>query len=128
VSESPVGLAPGSTPQDQLGYSLSVASRAMTALYRSGLDRVGLTYPQYLVMVVLWEHSSLTVGELSARLQLSTGTLSPLLKRLENTGLLTRRRRHDDERQVHLNLTEAQNWATSGAQSSQLINCACRLA
>ncbi|HEY9413825.1 MAG TPA: MarR family transcriptional regulator, partial [Pseudonocardia sp.] len=78
----------------------------MTGAYRPGLDRLGLTYPQYLVMLVLWEHRSISVSELSERLQLSTGTLSPLLKRLENAGLLTRRRRTDDERLVQLTVTD----------------------
>jgi MarR family transcriptional regulator, organic hydroperoxide resistance regulator len=107
VIESPLGLPASATPEDRLCFALSVASRAMTALYRPGLGRAGLTYPQYLVMLVLWEHPSLTVGELSARLQLSTATLSPLLKRLETAGLLIRQRRAEDERHVQVRVTEA---------------------
>lgn len=97
----------GSTLDEQLCFALYAASRAMTGCYRPGLDRVGLTYPQYLVMIVLWEHRTISVSELSDRLQLSTGTLSPLLKRLEAAGLLIRRRRTDDERLVQLTATQA---------------------
>ena len=106
VIESHTELPPGSTLDEQLCFALYAASRAMTGAYRPGLDRLGLTYPQYLVMLVLWEHRSISVSELSDRLQLSTGTLSPLLKRLENAGLLTRRRRTDDERLVQLTITD----------------------
>jgi DNA-binding MarR family transcriptional regulator len=106
VIESHTELPPGSTLDEQLCFALYAASRAMTGAYRPGLDSLGLTYPQYLVMLVLWEHRSISVSELSDRLQLSTGTLSPLLKRLENAGLLTRRRRTDDERLVQLTITD----------------------
>jgi DNA-binding MarR family transcriptional regulator len=110
VNEAP-GEVPappeGSTLDEQLCFALYAASRAMTGCYRPGLDRAGLTYPQYLVMIVLWEHRSISVSELSDQLQLSTGTLSPLLKRLEAAGLLTRRRRTDDERLVQLTVTQA---------------------
>ena len=95
----------GTTLDEQLCFALYTASRAMTGFYRPGLDSVGLTYPQYLVMIVLWEHRSISVSELTDRLQLSTGTLSPLLKRLEAAGLLNRRRRTDDERLVQLTVT-----------------------
>ncbi len=98
-------LPQGSTLDEQLCFALYAASRAMTGCYRPGLDGVGLTYPQYLVMIVLWEYGSISVSELSERLQLSTGTLSPLLKRLESAGLLIRRRRTDDERLVQLTIT-----------------------
>jgi DNA-binding MarR family transcriptional regulator len=105
VIESHTELPPGSSLDEQLCFALYAASRAMTGCYRPGLDSLGLTYPQYLVMLVLWEHKTISVSELSERLQLSTGTLSPLLKRLENAGLLTRRRRTDDERLVQLTVT-----------------------
>ena len=100
--------APGSymTLDEQLCFGLYSASRAMTARYRPGLDALGLTYPQYLVMLVMWQQESVSVSELSERLLLSTGTLSPLLKRLESAGWLTRRRRTDDERLVQLDITE----------------------
>ena len=91
---------------DQLCFALYAASRAVTAYYRPMLDRLGLTYPQYLVLLVLWEQGDLTVKELGARLRLDYGTLSPLLKRLENSGLVLRSRRADDERSVTVALTE----------------------
>jgi MarR family transcriptional regulator, organic hydroperoxide resistance regulator len=93
--------------EDQVCFALYTASRAVTNLYRPMLDELGLTYPQYLVMLVLWERKSITVKELSAALRLDTGTLSPLLKRMETNGLVRRRRRHDDERSVEITLTEA---------------------
>jgi DNA-binding MarR family transcriptional regulator len=93
--------------EDQVCFALYTASRAVTNLYRPMLDELGLTYPQYLVMLVLWERKSITVKELGAALRLDTGTLSPLLKRMETNGLVRRRRRHDDERSVEITLTEA---------------------
>lgn len=92
---------------EQLCFALYAASRRMTAVYRPMLEALGLTYPQYLVMLVLWERDGLTVRELGARLQLDSGTLTPLLKRLEQAGLLGRRRRQSDEREVEITLTEA---------------------
>ncbi|MFJ8109075.1 MarR family winged helix-turn-helix transcriptional regulator [Streptomyces sp. NPDC096132] len=92
---------------DQLCFALYAASRAVTARYRPLLEELGLTYPQYLVMLVLWEQDSISVRELGAALQLESSTLSPLLKRLEANGLLRRERRPDDERSVALRLTEA---------------------
>lgn len=93
--------------EDQVCFALYTASRAVTNLYRPMLDELGLTYPQYLVMLVLWERRSITVKELGAALQLDTGTLSPLLKRMEANGLVRRQRRRDDERSVEITLTEA---------------------
>ena len=92
---------------DQLCFALYAASRAVTARYRPLLDELGLTYPQYLVMLVLWERDSISVRDLGAALQLESSTLSPLLKRLEAGGLLRRERRTDDERSVAIRLTEA---------------------
>lgn len=92
---------------DQLCFALYAASRAVTARYRPLLDELGLTYPQYLVMLVLWEQDALSVRDVGAALQLESSTLSPLLKRLEAAGLIRRERRADDERQVALHLTEA---------------------
>ncbi|GAB3954453.1 MarR family transcriptional regulator [Streptomyces sparsus] len=91
---------------DQLCFALYAASRAVTALYRPLLSELDLTYPQYLVLLVLWQRDGLTVKELGADLQLDYGTLSPLLKRLETNGLLRRERSSDDERTVHVSLTE----------------------
>ncbi|MEV0051710.1 MarR family transcriptional regulator [Saccharopolyspora shandongensis] len=90
----------------QVCFALYSASRAFTGLYRPVLEELGLTYPQYLVMLVLWEHESVTVKELGAALRLDSGTLSPLLKRLEARGLLTRHRSFADERSVAVVLTE----------------------
>jgi MarR family transcriptional regulator, organic hydroperoxide resistance regulator len=91
----------------QLCFALYSASRAMTAAYRPLLDELNLTYPQYLVLLVLWEEGRTTVGRLGERLQLDSGTLSPLLKRLEANGFVRRQRSHDDERTVHVTLTPA---------------------
>ncbi|GHC81459.1 MarR family transcriptional regulator [Nocardiopsis terrae] len=90
----------------QLCFSLYTASRALTGLYREILADLELTYPQYLVMLVLWEQGTLPVKELGRALNLDTGTLSPLLRRMEGAGLLTRRRGPEDERIVHVSVTE----------------------
>ncbi|GAB3712720.1 MarR family winged helix-turn-helix transcriptional regulator [Nocardiopsis nanhaiensis] len=90
----------------QLCFSLYTASRALTGLYRELLTDLDLTYPQYLVLLVLWERSTLPVKELGRALSLDTGTLSPLLRRMESAGLLTRRRGPEDERIVHVSITE----------------------
>jgi len=92
---------------DQLCFALYAASRAVTQRYRPLLDELGLTYPQYLVMLVLWEQGPTTVKGLADALQLDYGTLSPLLKRLAATGLVERQRRSDDERSVEISLTAA---------------------
>jgi DNA-binding MarR family transcriptional regulator len=92
--------------EDQVCFALYSATRAVTSLYRPMLDELGLTYPQYLVMLVLWEEGSITVKDLSAALRLDSGTLSPLLKRMETHGLVRRQRRRDDERSVEITLTE----------------------
>src|SRR5690349_3402696 len=92
---------------DQLCFALYAASRAVTARYRPMLEAIGLTYPQYLVMMLLWEQDNQTVGQLGTRLALDSGTLSPLLKRLTAAGLVTRHRRVEDERSVSIALTDA---------------------
>jgi MarR family transcriptional regulator, organic hydroperoxide resistance regulator len=89
----------------QVCFALYSASRAFTGLYRPLLDELGLTYPQYLVMLVLWEREPVTVKELGAALRLDSGTLSPLLKRLAAHGLITRQRSTLDERSVAVALT-----------------------
>ncbi|HEV7973862.1 MarR family winged helix-turn-helix transcriptional regulator [Amycolatopsis sp.] len=91
---------------DQLCFSLYSASRAVTGLYRTLLDDLELTYPQYLVMLALWDDDERLVKELGIALNLDSGTLSPLLKRLETAGLVRRDRREDDERSVRISLTE----------------------
>lgn len=91
---------------NQLCFALYRASRAVQRGYLRELEALGLTYPQYLTMLVLWEaRRPLTVGEVGDRLHLDTGTLTPLLKRLEYAGLLERRRDPKDERRVNLTLT-----------------------
>src|SRR3954462_10871670 len=92
---------------NQLCFALYSASLAMTKLYKPLLDELGLTYPQYLVMLVLWERDGLTVSEIGERLSLDSGTLTPLLKRLEAAELVSRIRDTDDERRVHIRLTAA---------------------
>jgi DNA-binding MarR family transcriptional regulator len=92
---------------EHLCFALYSASRAMTAAYRPILAELNLTYPQYLVMLVLWEEERVTVRHLGDRLRLDSGTLSPLLKRLEATGLVSRQRSREDERVVEVTLTPA---------------------
>ena len=90
----------------QICFSLNAASRAFGGVYRVILKDLGLTYPQYLVMLVLWEHGDLPVKKLGEHLRLDSGTLSPLLKRLETAGLVRRERSARDERSVEVRLTE----------------------
>ena len=89
----------------QLCFALYSSSLAMTKIYKPLLAPLGLTYPQYLVMLVLWEVEGLSVSQLGQRLSLDSGTLTPLLKRLESLGHVERRRARDDERRVDLFLT-----------------------
>ncbi|GAB3746656.1 MarR family winged helix-turn-helix transcriptional regulator [Nocardiopsis nanhaiensis] len=91
---------------EQMCFALYAASRAVTNLYRPLLDPLGLTYPQYLVMMLLWERGGCSVKEVGAVLQLDYGTLTPLLKRLEANGLLRRDRDPQDERSVRVRPTE----------------------
>ena len=90
---------------DHMCFALYAASRAVTGLYRPQLEALGLTYPQYLVLLVLWAQGSVSVKEVGVALQLDYGTLTPLLKRLESNGLLRRDRCPSDERTVMLTLT-----------------------
>jgi MarR family transcriptional regulator, organic hydroperoxide resistance regulator len=92
---------------NQLCFALYSTSLAMTRVYKPLLDEIGLTYPQYLAMLVLWEEDGLMVSELGERLYLDSGTLTPLLKRLETSGLIARIRAVEDERRVHITLTAA---------------------
>jgi DNA-binding MarR family transcriptional regulator len=93
----------------QLCFAVYATAHAFTRAYKPILDRVGLTYPQYLVMLVLWEKSRLPVKAIGEQLDLDSGTLSPLLKRLEQNGLIARARDPKDERQVNVSLTEKGN-------------------
>ena len=92
---------------NQLCFSLYAAAHAIKKAYRPLLDELGLTYPQYLVLIVLWKTDGLKVSDIGSRLSLDSGTLTPVLKRLENAGLVTRARRAHDEREVEISLTEA---------------------
>ena len=93
--------------RNQLCFPLYALSRQMTALYRPYLEKLALTYPQYLVMLLLWQHEKLSVKAIGCELWLDSGTLTPLLKRMEQTGLLTRLRCPEDERSVQVHLTKA---------------------
>jgi DNA-binding MarR family transcriptional regulator len=93
--------------EEQICFALYSASRAVTSRYRDLLEPLGVTYPQYLVLLVLWETGGSTVNGLGERLQLESGTLSPLLRRLEQAGLVTRARTAEDERVVRVTLTPA---------------------
>jgi DNA-binding MarR family transcriptional regulator len=92
---------------NQLCFALYSTSLAMTKVYKPLLAKLGLTYPQYVVMLVLWETDDLMVSDIGERLFLDSGTLTPLLKRLESSGLITRQRDAEDERRVRVKLTTA---------------------
>lgn len=102
---------PGNTEllklDNQLCFALYAASRAMTRTYRDQLVELGLTYPQYLVLTVLWETDALSLTTIGRHLRLDSGTLTPLVKRLETSGFVTRIRRSTDEREVEIALTAA---------------------
>jgi len=91
--------------ENQLCFPVYAASRLITRIYQPYLDEIGITYPQYLVLLVLWEKDEVTVNEISRKLILNTNTTTPLLKRLETLGLVTRRRSGEDERKVIIALT-----------------------
>ena len=118
---------------DQLCFAVYSTAHAFNRLYRQQLDAIGLTYPQYLVLLVLWERDGLMVKELGERLHLDSGTLTPLLKRLEANGLIDRKRDPADERQVRVALTrdgvalrekaaaiQQEVFAASGCSSAEL--------
>ena len=92
--------------ENQLCFPIYAASRLITREYQPYLDVLGITYPQYLVMLVLWETDSITVNSISQKLILNTNTITPLLKRMEKLGLITRQRSEEDERKVIVELTE----------------------
>jgi MarR family transcriptional regulator, organic hydroperoxide resistance regulator len=91
----------------QVCFALSIASRSVLNVYRPLLEPMGLTHPQYLVMLALWERSRLSVKDLGGLLELDSATLSPMVKRLETAGLVVRTRSQDDERIVVIELTES---------------------
>ncbi len=106
VSDSKVAGKASLLLDQQLCFALYSTSHAMNKLYRRLLEMLGLTYPQYLVMMILWERDGLTVSEIGERLFLDSATLTPLLKRLEKMGVLSRDRSPEDERQVRVTLTQ----------------------
>jgi DNA-binding MarR family transcriptional regulator len=115
ASKRPAKSSPRAEPNylrldDQLCFPIYLASRLVVNAYRPLLDELELTYPQYLVLLVLWEQDGLSVGGLGERLYLDTGTLTPLLKRMEKQGLVSRRRRGADDRVV-------ENWLTESAKA-----------
>jgi len=91
--------------ENQLCFPIYAASNLVAKAYRNLLEPLGLTYPQYLVMLVLWERKTLTVGELAETLYLDSGTITPMLKRMELAGLVQRSRNVDDERRVNVDIT-----------------------
>jgi len=91
---------------NQLCFPIYAASRLITREYQPYLDKLGITYPQYLVLMVLWENENLTVNEISKKLILNTNTITPLLKRMETVGLIRRERSENDERKVYVTLTD----------------------
>jgi MarR family transcriptional regulator, organic hydroperoxide resistance regulator len=101
----------------QVCFALAAASRTVIGLYRPVLEPLGLTHPQYLVMLALWERSPRTVRNIGEALALEPATLSPLLKRLETAGLITRRRKADDERSLDVELTDAGRALRSRAEA-----------
>lgn len=111
--------------EDQLCFPLYAAARAVQQRYRPFLSALGLTYPQYLVLLVLWEEDGLSVRALGERLLLDSGTLTPLLKRLAAAGLITRRRDDADGRVVRIRLTPAGAELRSRAEAipHQLLAC-----
>ncbi len=108
---------------DHLCFAVYSASHAFNRLYRPMLDELGLTYPQYLVMVLLWEHEPRSVGELGSRLLLESSTMTPILKRLENLGFVRRQRSSEDERVVRISLTE-----TGRALEARVVAVNCTIA
>ena len=91
--------------ENQICFPLYVASRLITRAYQPMLDDMGITYPQYLVLLALWENDGQTVNQISQELYLNTNTITPLLKRMEKTGIITRTRSQEDERKVLIRLT-----------------------
>ena len=109
---APVGTPDTFQPEalhlkNQLCFPLYACSREMVKRYKPYLERIGLTYTQYITMIVLWESRSVTAKELGQRLYLDSGTLTPLLKRMEAKGLITRQRDPVDERSLRVTITEA---------------------
>lgn len=118
-------LQPSLLLDDQICFALYSAGLALNKVYRKLLSKLGLTYPQYLVMMVLWERDEITVSEIGERLFLDSATLTPLLKRLETAGLVSRTRAVSDERQVIIELSKAGRALKSKAQQTVPSGMAC---
>lgn len=113
---------------NQLCFPLYALSRKITSHYLPLLEKIGLTYPQYLVMMVLWEEDSVSVKELGHKLMLDSGTLSPLLKKLEDRELIIRKRLKEDERVVIITLTESgEKLKESASLIPEQIKCSLEL-
>ena len=109
----------------QLCFAAYSVSQAFNRVYRPGLDRIGLTYPQYLVLLVLWEQDGQTVNQVGKQLHLDSGTLTPMLKRLEAAGIVRRQRDTQDERQVRISLTaKGSGLKEQAAEARRGVACA----
>ncbi|MGO4723841.1 MULTISPECIES: MarR family winged helix-turn-helix transcriptional regulator [unclassified Inquilinus] len=124
----PDTLEPHQRLAQQLCFAVYSTAHAFNRVYKPLLDRIGLTYPQYLVMLVLWERDGLAVKAIGEQLFLDSGTLTPLLKRLEAAGLVERRRSREDERVVNIHLTPAgRSLQAEVAAVGEGIGCAAEL-
>ncbi|MEI2664468.1 MarR family winged helix-turn-helix transcriptional regulator [Rossellomorea sp. LJF3] len=103
--------------ENQICFKIYTAEREITKLYRSLLEEIGVTYPQYLALLVLWEEKTISVKELGRKLFLDSGTLTPMLKRMEANGLVERKRSSEDERSVIISLT------TKGREMKEKAEC-----
>lgn len=113
---------------EQACFAMYTASRAVIGLYRPKLDELGLTYPQFLVLMALWEQDGMGVSDLGEALQLDSGTLSPLLKRLEAAGFVERRRESGDERRVTVHLRETgAALEARGCEVTEVVGTASRM-
>jgi DNA-binding MarR family transcriptional regulator len=112
-----IGMESNLRLENQLCFKIYSAEKKMTKLYRAYLDEIGITYPQYLVLLVLWEQDDLSVKELGEKLMLDSGTLTPMLKRMETNQLITRNRSKKDERVVVITLTQ------KGKAINQEVEC-----
>ena len=109
----------------QLCFAAYSVSQAFNRVYKPGLDRIGLTYPQYLVLLVLWEQDGQTVNQVGKQLHLDSGTLTPMLKRLEAAGIVRRQRDTQDERQVRISLTaKGSGHKEQAAEARRGVACA----
>ena len=118
----------GLSLDEQLCFATYAAAQAFNRVYRPLLDPLGLTYPQFLVMLVLWEGDDLPISQIGSRLHLDSGTLTPLLKRLEKSGLVKRQRSTRDEREVRISLTpEGRALRSKAASARAHVACATNL-